>query len=220
MRVRFISSGKLCEYKKAVEEKPCEGEGADILVFPFGGVDEVSYAKELKGETCVFETVAELSKCLRAAVVCGCVTNTGGHKRKSAIVANKGKLLGVTDMLNAVDGEVASGASLQVYATDVGKMGVAVADDLQVYEVMRALTLCGSDFLVCVCEKPKAVHGALIRAWAYCLGVPVLLAEEGRAGAADETGALAFSSTQAASAISVTPRREYHLVETRRRGKR
>ena len=49
---------------------------------------------------------------------------------------------------------------------------------------------------------------------------PVLLADEGRAGAADETGALAFSSTQAASAISVTPRREYHLVETRRRGKR
>ena len=218
MRVRFVSKGKVWEYAKRLEEKPCENDG-DIVVFPFGGLDEVSYAKELRGESQSIRSVADLSRRLNAVVVCGCVTNTGGHKRKSAIVANNGKVVGVSDMLNAVDGEVASGATLQVYETEVGKMGVAVADDLQVYEVMRALTMCGSDFLVCVCEKPKAVHGALIRAWAYCLGVPVFLCEDGRAGAADETGALAFSSTQNAVSIAVTPRKEYHLVETRRRGK-
>ena len=174
----------------------------------------------MKGETSYFEEVAELSKKLQACVVCGCVTNTGGHKRKSAIVASKGKLIGVSDMLNAVDGEVASGATLQVFATDVGKMGVVVSDDLQVYDVVKALALCGSDFLVCVCEQSKSVRGVLIRAWAYCLGIPVFLCEEGLAGAADETGVLAFSSPQAVSAIEVTPRKEYHLVETRRRGKR
>lgn len=220
MRVKFVSKGTVGEYKKLLIAKPCESERVDLLIFPFGAVGEVNYAKELKGETTYFEEVAELSKRLRATVVCGCVTNTGGHKRKSAIVGVKGKLVGVSDMLNAVDGEVASGASLQVYQTEVGKMGVAVADDLQVYDVVKALALCGSDFLVCVCEKPKSVRGVLIRAWAYCLGIPVFLSEDGLAGAADETGALAFSSPQALSAIEVTPRKEYHLIETRRRGKR
>ena len=219
MQIRIVSRGSLLDYQKQTESADCEAF-ADVVVFPFGGVGEVSYDRELKGESGYFEAAATLSKRARVTVVCGCITDTRGHKRKSAIVAQQGKIVGVSDMLYAVDEESSSGVTLSVYETAVGKMGVVVAGDIRAYETVRALALCGCDFLVCVQERYQNVHSALIRAWAYCLGVPVVLSADGYAGAADESGTLAFSSPQDVSQLEIIPSKEYHLVQTRRRGKR
>lgn len=217
MQIRIVSRGSLLDYQKQTESADCEAF-ADVVVFPFGGVGEVSYDRELKGESGYFEAAATLSKRARVTVVCGCITDTRGHKRKSAIVAANGKLLGISDMLHAVDGEAASGATLGVYDTPVGKMGVVVAGDIRSYEAVRALGLCGSDFLICVQEENQNVYPVLIRAWAYCLGMPVILSANGYAAVANETGTLAFSSPQEISMLQITPSKEYHLVQTRRRG--
>ncbi|MBQ2701788.1 MAG: hypothetical protein IJF64_02255, partial [Clostridia bacterium] len=131
MRICFVGRGSVSQFRENYQ-----GEKADVFLFGFNGLGEVSYEKELKGETSFFEETALLSKESKSAVVCGCVTDTRGHKRKSALVAENGRLSGVSDLLYATDGECSSGASLRVYDTKVGKMGVIVAEDLYFPDVV------------------------------------------------------------------------------------
>ncbi len=211
MHIRFVNRGRL----EGLQEL---GEEVDLLLFGFEGMGEVSYEKELKGESDFFSRVARLSGRGRV-VVCGCVTDTRGHKRRSAIVAENGRLSGVSDMLHAVDGSIGCGAELRVYETRLGKMGVLVDEDLYFEEGARALVLCGCDFIVCpFAERIGELQLSLLRADAFRLGVPLLLCGGGYCGIADPKGELAFSSPEEVAACEYSPRKEYHLVERRRRG--
>ncbi|MBE5751779.1 MAG: hypothetical protein E7357_05140 [Clostridiales bacterium] len=218
MRVGFVCKNTLGAYKKAQNERADGEENPSVLLFGFNGLGEVAYERELKGETRCFEDVATLSKQQKCVVVCGCITNARGHKRKSAIVAEQGRLIGVSDALHAVDGDVASGATLRVYDTSVGKMGVVVADDLAFPETLKSLAVCGSDFIVCPFGRVAPVHSSLVRAYGYCFGVPIFFCGDGVCMIADVSGDLAFSSSQSPAAFDFEIAKEYHLVQTRQRG--
>ena len=214
MKIALVGEGTLRAYK---ETEP--SESAELVLFGFNGIEKVSYERELKGESTYFEDVALLSKRKKAVVVCGCITDTRGHARKSTVVAENGKLLGVSDMLNVVDGEVGAGAALRVYETKIGRMGVVVAEDLHFPDVVKALALCGSDFIVCPFGQMRdSMQTVLLRAQAYCYGVPIVLCGKGYAAIADAGGTLVFSSPSSPAYFSFENVREYHLVETRRRG--
>ena len=222
MRIRFITAGNLKEFRTQCEKEHCfcetSGE-AGISLFGFGCLGEVSYEKELKGETKDFEDVALLSKEGKGLVVCGCITDTRGHKRKSALVAENGRLQGVSDMLHAVDGEVSCGAALRVYDTKIGRMGVAVAEDLYFPDVVKSLAICGSDFIVCPFGKNyDSLQKTLLRAYAYCYGIPIFFCGDGYAMIADATGNIVFESPHSPISFDFENKREYHLIETRRRG--
>ena len=215
MRVCFVSKGTLQAFAKRYAE---EKEKADVILFGFNGLSEVSYERELKGETRYFEEAAALSKTAQTTVVCGCVTDTLGHKRRSAVVAENGKIVGVSDMLNVVDGEVGCGASLRVYETKAGKMGVIVGEDLHFPDVAKSLAVCGSDFIVCPYTKTDELQSVLVRATAYFYGVPLFFCGEDYAMSADTLGRIEFASPQSPAFTELKPIKEYHLVETRRRG--
>ncbi len=209
MRVCFVSDGAPSAEMPVLEQ-------ADLYVF--GALPtEVSYERELKGETRFFEDVARLSKRERGVVVCGCLTDTRGHKRKSAVVAERGKLMGVSDMLHAIDHEIACGAGLRVYETQAGKIGVAVADDLRFPSVIHSLVVCGSDCIVCPIARIQDIHSVLARSHAYCFGVPILLCGRGYALVASSDGKIAFATPLKTAVFDVKTTKEYHLVETRRR---
>lgn len=219
MRICFISQGDVRSFREFYEgESPCERAQADVFIFGFNGMGEVAYERELKGETRFFEETALFSKATQGVVVCGCVTDTRGHKRKSAVVAENGKIVGVSDMLNVVDGEAGSGAALRVYETKAGRMGVVVADDLHFPSVIKTLAVCGSDFIVCPYAQTSEVQTVLLRAFAYCYGVPIYFCAEGYCAVADVSGNLAFASPQSPAVVEFSIVKEYHLVETRRRG--
>ena len=214
MRICFVSRGTLHSFWDDYG-----GSDADILFFGFQSLGEVSYEKELKGETGYFEDAAILSKENHNVVVCGCVTDTRGVKRKSAVVAENGRILGVSDMLNAVDGEYSSGAGLRVYETRAGRLGVAVAEDIYFPELLRTLAVCGSDIVLC----PFGVvsdftESLLLRSAAFSYGVPMCLGGVGYSAIADISGSLLFSSPDSPVEFSFEKKQEYHLVETRRRG--
>jgi len=213
MKVRFVSRGKLKGFKDNYES---EGEG--LILFGFDGMGEVSYEKELKGESSSFEEAALLSKEGKTVVVCGCITDTRGLKRKSAVVAEKGRLCGVSDMLNAMDNEVSVGGALRIYETFLGRMGLVVGEDILFPEVIKSLTLCGCDFIVCPFGKVSdTVLQTLLRAYAYLYGVPILLCGIGYSWIVDPFGQIAFASPQNVLAEFECVK-EYHLIETRRRG--
>ncbi len=216
MRICFVSKGSLNAFSKRRVE--LTEVGADVIVFGFNGLGEVSYEKELKGETHYFEEAAALSKRTKAVTVCGCVTDTRGHKRRSVVVAENGKITGVSDMLNVVDGGVSCGAALRVYETKAGKMGVIVAEDLLFPEVAKSLVVCGSDFIVCPYLKLDELQSVLLRATAYFYGVPIFFCCDGYAMVAEASGRISFASPQSPVCAEFKPVKEYHLVETRRRG--
>lgn len=214
MRICFVSGGTANGFSENYG-----GTEADVLFFGFDGLGEVDYRKELKGETAYFEDVALLSKTCKNVVVCGCITDTYGFKRKSAVVAERGKILGVSDMLNAVDGETSSGAGLRVYDTAAGRLGVAVAEDLCFPEILRTLAVCGSDYILCPFPRITGYAELLLsRAGAFSYGLPIAVCGIGYGWIADVTGDLLFASPLSPIEYSFEKKQEYHLIETRRRG--
>lgn len=213
MKIRFVSGYQLSELKETYQSA-----GEALIVFGFGGLGEVNYEKELKGESGFFEEAALLSKRSESVVISGCITDTRGHKRKSAVVADNGRLCGVSDALYAIDGEVSAGASLRIYDTKAGKMGLAVAEDIRFPEVVKALTLCGSDFIVCPYGKiTDTALQILLRAHAYCYGVPILFCGVGYCIAVDGTGNVVFATPQKDASFDFENKKQYHLVESRQR---
>ena len=154
MKIRFVARKGLQDFKEGYKS-----EGEQLLLFGFEGLGAVSYEKELKGESVCFEDTALLSKEACAIVVSGCVTEMGGIKRKSAVVAERGKLLGVSDVTYTIDGHGNPGGALRVYDTKLGRMGVLVAEDLFFSDTTQALSLCGSDFLVCAPRQRRNDNG-------------------------------------------------------------
>ena len=214
MRICFVSRGTLAEFLKI-----SDGVDADLVLCGFQALGEVSFEKELKEETRYFEQVAQLSRCMDAVVVCGCMTDAKGFKRKSAVVAERGRLLGVSDMLNALDGEVSVGASLRVYETKLGRLGVAVAEDLYFPEIAKSLAACGSECILCPYGRVESgVEGVLLRAQAFCYGVPMVLCGVGYSAMAGVDGELLAASPDSPFVQEYYGVKEYHLVETRRRG--
>lgn len=213
MKIRFVGRGRLVDV-----QNECEENDEDLILFGFGGLGEVSYDKELKGESDFFECAARLSKRTKSVVVCGCITDTRGIKRKSALVAENGRLCGVSDMTHAVDGSVTCGAGLRVYETKIGKMGVAVAEDIRFPEVISSLAACGSDFIVCPFSGIKdTIPQILMRAFAYLYGVPIFLCGVGYCAAVGADGNILFASPQSPVSFLFENRKEYHLVETDRK---
>ena len=215
MEVCFISQEDVSSFRKRRLEKK-----AELFLFGFNGIGEVNYEKELKGETTFFEELALLSKEKNGVVVSGCITNTRGHKRRSALIAERGRVCGVSDMLYPMDGECSSGAALRVYDTKAGKMGILIGNDLYFPDLIKNLVVCGSDFILCPFGKViDEVPSILLRAYSYCYGVPILLCGEGYAMLADGRGGLTFASPDSPSFARLDKIREYHLIELRKRGR-
>lgn len=211
MRIGFVSKGGIESFTPTKK--------ADVVVFGFGEKKEIYYEKEWKGETSFFEEVAKSSK-ENANVVChACITNTRGLRCKSAVIAQNGRILGVSDMINAVDKEIGCGSGLRVYDTQAGRIGVVVAEDLYFPDVMKNLAGCGSDFMICPFGKADERVDALLRASAFFYGVPILFCGDGQSRIADADGNLAFSSDKSPVYHDFFYQAEYHLIENRRKGR-
>lgn len=213
MRIGFVTSGSLLEYLA----HPIE---ADIVCFGFQAIGTVSYERELRGETALFEEVAALSKAQKNVVVCGCFTDARSIKRKSVVVAERGKILGVTDMINRIDaGDYRPGAGVKIFDTQAGKLGVIVAEDLYFPRVAETLSLCGAEVALCVFEQlSDSLEQTLMRAQAFLFGIPLCVCAYGYAQYADIGGKVRFASPKSPYVIEFEQEREYHLVETRQRG--
>lgn len=213
MQIEFLSG-----LPNEIQQK--KGNAPELLLFPFMSSARVRYEQELKGETHYFENLALLSKKTNAVAICGYITDNHGHLRKSAVVAEKGKLLGISDTVHSMDSEVSVGASLRVYDTTKGRLGVVVAEDLHFPEVIQHLVSCGSDWIICLLSRMEHIHTAILRAYAYCYGVPLVMCAQNYGMIADPSGSIAFATPNKPVWFDYENKGEYHLVQTRKRGVR
>ena len=191
----------------------------DIAVFGFNGLGEVDYEQELKGQTDKFEDAVRLSKSAGCGVLCGCYTKSRGVIRKSVAVADKGKLLGISDMNFVLDGEeYKSGAGLGVYSVGGYKIGLCIENDLYFPEAFKALSLCGCNAVVAFMEEIKNTLPALIiRTYSYLYGVPVIMCAGKTALYSEVSGEIATSCLpQSLFDVGLSPR--YRKVNMRTKG--
>jgi hypothetical protein len=191
----------------------------DVALFPFKALGVVDYERELSGGSEKFEELARLSKACKCGIICGCETVSRAFKRKSAAATDRGKLLGISDMLCVLDGEdYKSGAQLGVFAMGGYKVGVCIGNDLMFPENVKSMSLCGCNLIAVLldgCESNMPVN--IIRTYAYLYGVPIVMSAGKLAYFADITGAIA-SSNQKITLFEADPKNSYRLVTTRRKG--
>lgn len=202
------------------QEKMSAVGKSDVLVFGFNGLGLVSYKKELGGETEYFQDIARLSRELSSVVICGCDTDTYGVFRHSAVIADKGKILGVSDMAHAIDdSEFVAGGNFRVYDTSVCKIGIIVAEDLFFPESARVLALCDADIIVCVFKKLDGpMPQVMLRAGAFANGVSMALCAENYAAVADIRGDILLSGGGKIVKSKIRVEKDFHLINLRQRG--
>lgn len=208
MRICVLSQG---EWDKL---PPC-----DIALLGFGCLGDVYYEREIAGQDSKLEEVVALSKREDGMVVGGCVTKCKQFDRLSCVVASRGKMLGIADMVHTLDdSSFRSGTGLGLYNVGGYKVGVCVDNDLYFPSNIACLCGCGCHLLLATQRELKnAITPAILRSYAYLYGVPIILCAGKVAFFASPTGEIA-SSVGRVTLFDVDIYAEYHTVTTRQRG--
>lgn len=217
MDLCLVSNGTLNE---TWQEKLDVLSGQNVVVFGFNGLGLVSYKKELAGETEYFHDVAKLSRQLSSVVICGCDTDTYGVFRHSAVIADKGKVLGVTDMVHSVDdSEFVSGGSYRVYQTSAGKIGVVISEDLYFFDTAKIMSVSDAELVVCIFKKLDGyMPQTVLRASSFIGGMAMALVSKNYACVSDIRGKIIASGSAEYLKTKVKIEKDYRLVTTKRRG--
>ncbi len=216
MNVCFVTEKSLNRYW----QEDFGREVPDVLLFGFSGLGLVSYKRELAGNTEYFRDVAGLSGEIGGVVISGCDTDTYGVYRHSAVVADRGRILGVSDSVYSTDdSEFSAGGNLRVYDTSKGRIGVLVGDDLYFPSAAHVLALCDSELIVSVLKARDRMSEVMLRATAFAEGVPIALIAAKYAEIADIKGEIAFAGSRSVACTRLTLQKDYHLVGCRRRGR-
>lgn len=197
-----------------------QSKDRQISLFGFQLLDKVSYKYELSGEESKLPALSAFSRKTGGVVIAGAVTDNYGILKKSAVIADKGKLLGISDMVLGYDGSpYQGGGSYKVYQTSACKIGIVVDGDIKNFEAVKSMSLCDADLIVIISSKEeKKEYNFLIRAYAYLFGVSVILITKTGVLASDMSGEICGKSLEGKSNLIIPVKRQYVLTKTKRRG--
>lgn len=205
---------------KVFSVKSTEYASDKVAVFGFNGIDKISYKNELNSQENKLSTFAKLSKESGKVLISGTVTDNYGVLKRSAVIADKGKLLGISDMrLSVNDNCYVGGGAQRVYQTQVGRIGLLVGDDILDFDGIKAMSLCDADFIIAIIngeEKPQ--YNFLIRSYSYLFGVPIVLITSSSVIASDLLGEICGKSLENQTKITLPVKKSYRLVLTKQRG--
>lgn len=191
---------------------------AEIIFCGFNN-ETIDFRKELKGDSEKLLAIGRLSRDKKSVVIGGYITENYGLTRLSAVIADKGKILGISDMSVSVHNTAYSlGSGFKVYAVTGGKIGVLIGDDILLPESIRSLTDCDVDVVFIINGSCK--HGvflSVLRSQAYLYGVP-LISISNRMIAVDASGNVIIDSQNSSEVIDVDTKKHFSEVYLKRRG--
>ena len=195
-------------------------KNSQISVFGFNSLGKVSYKGELNGTENKLPDLASFSKKTGRVIIAGAITDNYGILKQSLIIAEKGKLLGISDMTLTLDAtDYSSGGSFKVYQTEVGRIALLVGDDIINLDGVKAMSLCDADLIVAVVpteEKPQ--YNFLIRAYSYLFGVSIILLSKTGVIASDISGEICGKSVEEKANLIIPTQKRYIVVKSKRRG--
>lgn len=193
---------------------------AGLALFGFNGLKKISYKNELQGVDGNLSEFALLTKKTDRVLLTGAITDNYGIIKRSAIIAERGKLLGISDMNVKIDPSgYGLGGGRRVYQTIVGRIGVLISDDLIDFEGVKAMSLCDADLIVAILpEGDKPQYDFIVRAYAYLFGVPIVLICESGVMAADMNGEICGASREGEATLFIPAKKNYRTLSLKRRG--
>lgn len=138
----------------------------DILVLSPCVAGRVNLPDELKGTSDVLLRLARFSKNKQVIIVAGMTAETANKKYESAVVIDRGKILGVSDCINPKEDGISSGSALRRYATSMGKLCVFAGGDIRYPELWEFAST--SRYVICL-SGGKTDTEALVCARAFAL---------------------------------------------------
>ena len=210
----------LCYNSTAVKNANIENfSNFDLICFDFDGLNKISYKYELNGTESALQNFASLSKKTKKILIAGCITDNYGVVRRSAVIAENGKLLGISDMNTNLNlSGYSQGGGYRVYQTSKGRLGVVISDDILDYDGVKSLSLCDADFIVCIVGEEKPQYELLIRAYSYLFGLPLLLISGAGAFGSDINGEVIGGSREKISEIILPTKKSYRVIQCKKRG--
>lgn len=147
----------------------------DVLVLSPCVAGLVNLPDELKGKSDVLLKLAKFSKRKQVIIVAGMTAQTASRTYESAVVIDKGKILGVSDCIVPERQDIHGGSALRCYVTSMGRLTVFVGGDIRYPELWGFARK--SRYVICLSDK-KADNAALVcaRAFAVYAGKYVLAA--------------------------------------------
>lgn len=190
----------------------------DVIFCGFNG-EIIDFRKELKGDSEKLLAIGRLSRDKKSVVIGGYVTENYGLTRLSAVVADKGRILGISDMSVSVHNTVYSlGSGFKVYNITGAKIGVLIGDDILFPESIRSLTDCDADVIFVINGSCKqGIFLSVLRSQAYLYGVP-LISIGSKITAVDGDGNIIIDSQSLSEVIDVDTKKRFSEVYLKRRG--
>lgn len=214
MRVCFVTEGNLQSFTN-----DGYSADADAVVFGFNGLNIVHYKSELEGEESGLEDLARLSYDLDCVVMSGCDTDTYGNYRHSVAVADRGRLLGVSDALyEPIGSEFKCGYGLRVYDTSAGRLGILVGEDIFNPMLFQSLAESEADVIFAITKRIDSfVPEMMIRTGSYCHGVTSCLCSAGYASVATVDAEILIRGTRKFLTAEVPVNRNYGVITYKKR---
>ncbi len=191
-----------------------------IIIFNQNGLNKINYKNELNGSESLLTNFAKVSKISSKVLISGAFSDNYGIKRKSCVVADKGKLLGIQDMCLNYDASAFSiGGSHKIFQTSQGKIGVLVDDDLYNFESVKAMSICDADLIVALIfseEKPQFSY--IIKTYSYLFGVPFVVLTKNSTLISNSNGEIVGGGRNDETHSILPLKKGYRLISLKKRG--
>ncbi|MBQ7373002.1 MAG: hypothetical protein IJW64_00325 [Clostridia bacterium] len=189
----------------------------DLFINGFNDCEKIKYGKELSGQSQTLKGLCALSAKFSKPVISAFDTDNYGVLKKSVGVFEKGKLLGICDASQIIENfDYLPGSSCKLYDLSVGKIGIAVQDDLFSFNLFKSLAVCGAEIIICLTDfSKKEIQSILIRAYSFLLGMPIILTYKGGCFVSDVKGNL--NKKTDGEIYQVLPNFEFVLKTTKTR---
>lgn len=196
----------------------CSVGNADVIFCGFNG-ESIDFRKELKGDSEKLLAIGRLSRDKKSVVIGGYITENYGLMRLSAVIADKGKILGISDMSVSIHKTAYSlGSGFKVYSVTGCKIGVLIGDDMLFPESFRSLTDCDVDVIFIINGSCKhSLFLPVLSAEAYLYGVPILSVGS-KIIAVDGEGNVIADSISSSEIIDIDIKKRVSEVYLKRRG--
>lgn len=216
MKVAFITRGSIYDL---TNDDFNALVGVKVVVFSYNGVGIVNFRSEIDGLDSKLEDIARLSKALSSVVIVGADTDNLGVFKHSVVVADCGRILGVSDSVTAYLGqEFKCGYGLRAYDTTAGRLGVIVNDDIFCADIYKTFADSDADVVFAVTKRQdNFVAEMMVITGAYCNGVYGCLCFDGCALVGDISGEALIKTTERFLVTNVPINKNYRIITIKRR---
>lgn len=166
-----------------------------LVIMGYGIIDDINLVQELSGDSECIKDLCILSKQKNLNMIIGVVAKCYTKVFLSALVIDKGAIIGMSDMTHNLNSEFSLGYSYRIYNMCNHRIGVLVGDDIFFPEATRALCVNGADFIAHIGQRSLSPNlSGIIKTLSHLNGTSIISVGDLGCISSEEDGALSLVS--------------------------